>query len=342
MKVAIVSDRPGGIGLLSKAIVSRSDLRLCWAVDAGAEALARCREERPDLILMDLGPTGDGGIETTRRIMAETPCPILLVTENLRGSVSGVYEAMSAGALDAVQAPSVDANGMLHGDDELLRKIALLGSLTRAVRGRHRVRAASPLPPIVAVGASTGGPSALSTVLGALPAEFPAAIIVVQHLDVRFTEGLMATLRERTRLKVSAAAGDTAPQPGTIHVAAREDHLILDADGLLRYVREPADAPHRPAIDVLFASLARHPAASGCAVLLTGMGRDGAEGLLALHRAGFLTLAQDEATSVVWGIPGAAVALGAADQVLPLDQLAAVILRRVRSLEPAVAGMEHR
>ncbi|MBM4199923.1 MAG: chemotaxis-specific protein-glutamate methyltransferase CheB, partial [Gammaproteobacteria bacterium] len=313
----------------------------------------RCLADRPDLVLMDLLRPGLDGVETTRRIMSEAPCPILVVTASIEGRFTQVYEAISAGALDAVETPTLDAGGSLRGSEALLRKVAMIGSLTRpgatrlapfpaAPDRRGAAVTASRRPPIVAIGASTGGPSALSTVLGALPADTPASVIVVQHLDARFTAGLVASLGERTALKVEAVDKPTPPRRGTVHVAAREAHLILDENGVLGYVEDPVDVPHRPSIDMLFASLAACPSAAGCGVLLTGMGRDGAAGLLALRRAGFLTLAQNEASSVVWGIPGAAVALGAAGSVLPLDELAPAIRSHLRTLRAAsAADREH-
>ncbi|MGY6216016.1 chemotaxis-specific protein-glutamate methyltransferase CheB [Methylolobus aquaticus] len=334
MRVAIVNDRPAVIETLAMAIGDASDLQLCWTALDGREALDRCREDRPDLILMDLLTPGLDGIETTRRIMTEVPCPILVVTGDIQGGFSRVYEAISAGALDAVETPTRDTNGRVLGRDALLRKIAMIGSLTRTVPPRAVTRKPGRLPPIVAIGASTGGPSALSTLLRDLPPDLPAAILVVQHLDARFTEGLVTSLSQHTGLRVEAVGDETAPQPGRVYVAAREAHLILTEDGLLTYVNDPADAPHRPSIDVLFRRIAAHRTAAGCGVLLTGMGRDGADGLLALQRAGFLTLAQNEASSVIWGIPGAAVALGAADRILPLDELATAIDTHIRTLQP--------
>lgn len=334
MRVAIVNDRPAVIETLALAIGDTSDLQLCWTALDGREALARCREDRPDLILMDLLTPGLDGIETTRRIMTEVPCPILVVTGDIQGGFSRVYEAISAGALDAVETPTLDTNGTVLGRDALLRKIAMIGSLTKAVHPRVVTRRPGRLPPIVAIGASTGGPSALSTLLRGLPRDLPAAIVVVQHLDARFTDGLVTSLAQHTELRVQAVGGETLPQPGRVYIAAREAHLILTEDGLLAYVDEPADGPHRPSIDVLFRSIAAHRSAVGCGVLLTGMGRDGADGLLALQRAGFVTLAQNEASSVVWGIPGAAVALGAADRILPLDEFSTAIQTHIRTVQP--------
>jgi two-component system response regulator WspF len=277
--------------------------------------------------------------------MAQAPCPVLVVTATIEGQFTKVYDAMGAGALDAVEIPTLGPDGKLQGGEALLRKIRMIRSLTQnaltkgstggpeaADAGSESERTGLPgLPPLIAIGASTGGPSALAAVLGSLPASLPAAVLVVQHLDANFTAGLVSWLAKRTLLKVTACLEPVRPMAGTVYVAARDAHLVLDDGMVLRYRDEPRDTPHRPSIDALFHSIAQCGAARGCGVLLTGMGRDGAEGLLAMRRAGFLTIAQDQESSVVWGMPGAAVALEAASTVLPLDDIAPVLLYRAQA-----------
>jgi two-component system response regulator WspF len=343
MRIAIVNDLALAVEVLRRVIASMPEHRLAWVAVNGAEAVARCRADRPDLILMDLIMPVLDGVEATRRIMAETPCAILVVTASVTGNQAKVFDALGAGALDAVRTPVFGPGGTLEGAEDLRRKIQTLSRLV----GREPAETAAGLPaeagpgrvvpslsppdrslPFVALGASTGGPKALATVLGGLPSNLPAAVLVVQHLDAAFTASLIEWLAGQTPLPVQPAENGDRPQPGRIYVACRDDHLILTPQTTFAYTPDPRENPYRPSVDVCFQSLAAHAPPSGAAALLTGMGRDGARGLLALRRAGWLTLAQDEASSIIFGMPKAAVDLGAAMNVLPLDRLAPAILNR--------------
>jgi two-component system, chemotaxis family, response regulator WspF len=176
--------------------------------------------------------------------------------------------------------------------------------------------------PLVAIGASTGGPPALAAILAQWPTDFPAAVVIVQHIDVEFAPQLAHWLGARSKVKVRLAIAGERPQPGTVLIAGTNDHLVMTPDRSLRYTPEPADNPYRPSVDALFNSLAAHWPAPGIAALLTGIGRDGAVGLLRLRKAGWHTLAQDEASSVIYGMPKAAVELGGAAAIVPLDEMA--------------------
>jgi two-component system response regulator WspF len=192
------------------------------------------------------------------------------------------------------------------------------------------------LPPVVAIGSSTGGPKALATVLSRLPADFPATVVIVQHLDFHFIEGLAEWLNHSTPLPVAALTRETMLQPGKIWLAGRAEHVIINHARDLDWTQEWPELISRPSIDVFFKSLAQHPSIRGCGVLLTGMGRDGAAGLLALRKAGFHTIAQDEASCVVYGMPKAAAELGAAAAVLPLADIGDAIVERIARLHPVV------
>jgi two-component system response regulator WspF len=178
----------------------------------------------------------------------------------------------------------------------------------------------------VVLGASTGGPEALARILNALPCDLPAAVVVVQHIAAEFAPSLTTWLQGRTRLRVRLALAGDQPAPGQVLVAGSNDHLVLASDHRLAYTPEPVDYPYRPSVDAFLASLAAFWPTAGVAALLTGMGADGARGLLRLRQAGWLTLAQDKETSVVYGMPQAAVRLGAACKVLPVGELAPAVL----------------
>ncbi|MFP5223589.1 MAG: CheB methylesterase domain-containing protein [Acidobacteriota bacterium] len=185
------------------------------------------------------------------------------------------------------------------------------------------------LPPVLAIGASTGGPTAVARVLSDLAADFPGAVIVAQHLDDSFSDNLTGWLATQTSLPVALARDDDRLEPGRVYVARADAHLVVSRTNTLVYDRGSVKTPYRPSIDVLFESLANSRLRPGVAVLLTGMGDDGARGLLALRRAGWFTIAQDQATSVIYGMPKAARDMGAADLILPLHTIAALAAKHL-------------
>ena len=372
IRVGIVNDMKLAAEVLRKVVATDPALAVSWIARDGEEAVALCANDLPDLVLMDLVMPKVNGVEATRRIMASTPCPILLVTATVSGNLDLVYDAMGAGAVDVTTTPVVGDQRGLDSGEELRRKIhavcrvsspvrahaagelptdapdamasggrlqsaqlasrvppALTASALDRLQQSHpatspplRFGAARVLPPLLAIGASTGGPAALAEVLGALPGDFPAAVAIVQHIDREFVGGLATWLAGSSALPVALARGGEPLQAGRVLIAEAGHHLVLDALGRLQYTSEPRDALHCPSVDVFFSSVAEHAPSRSCGVLLTGMGRDGASGLLAMRRAGFHTVAQDQASSVVYGMPAAAAALGAARQVLPLRGIA--------------------
>lgn len=339
MRVAIVNDLALAREVLRRLVLSAPGYSIAWIAGDGAEAVRKAAADRPDVILMDLVMPIMDGVESTRRIMAESPCPILLVTSSVCGNFEKVYEAMGHGGLDAVNTPTLDRDGKVQDGEGLMARLAHLQRAARqgdkeTRRQGDKETAFSPclpvssspcLPKLVALGASTGGPEALARIVEAFPADFPAAVVIIQHIGADFAPSLVNWLQARARLRVRLARDGDTPTAGVILVAGSNDHLQLGRDHRLAYVREPADYPYRPSVDVFFSSLAGGWPSRGVAALLTGMGADGARGLLQLRQAGWLTLAQDQATSVVYGMPHAAAQLGAACRILPLPQLASAI-----------------
>jgi len=340
MRVAIVNDLQVATEALRRVVCSRPDYTVAWTAASGEEAVRRCAEDPPDVVLMDLLMPGMNGAEATRRIMGLRPCPILVVTATVAGNYSLVCEALSNGAFDAVATPVLGDNPPVHAGAAVLAKLAHVERIRLRlenkavpaacrVGGPARQRADTwPDLPLVAIGASTGGPNALRTILSQWPKDFPAAVLVAQHISADFAAPLAAWLSETCALTVRTAHGADRPQEGVILVAGTDDHLVMRPDGTLAYAREPLGNPFRPSEDVLFHSLDCHWKPS-VAVLLTGIGRDGAEGLLELRRAGWHTIAQDEYTSIVYGMPQAASQVGAAVEVLPLERIAAGVARQV-------------
>jgi chemotaxis response regulator CheB len=276
---------------------------------------------------MDLVMPNLDGVEATRRIMARTPCPIVVVTASVSESTSKVFEALGAGALDAVNTPAFEDRGAEEGVRALLGKIEMIHKLVGEPAPRRNGRksfsvAGSKSQTLVLIGASAGGPAALARILGALPDDFPAACVIVQHVDVQFVKGLAGWLNDQSAIEVRLAEEGDQPPPGCALLAGRDMHLVFASPTRLHYTMHPVDCSYRPSVNELFRSAAAEWEGEIIGVLLTGMGRDGAEGLLALNREGHYTIAQDRASSAVYGMPKAAAELKAATEILALESIA--------------------
>ncbi len=324
---------------LRRVIAAIPEYRLAWVAYDGAEAVALCAKERPDVILMDLIMPVMDGVQATRQIMADSPCAILVVTSTVSGNASKVFEAMGAGALDAVNTPVLGASGDAEGREALLQKLKIIGRLISHTESHSHLSSSSAdssvaatSSPLLAIGASTGGPAALATILADIPADFPAAIVIIQHVDEQFTDSFVGWLDQQCRLPVQRAQRGDTPQQGRVLIAGGDEHLLLRKDGRLSYSSEPEDYVYRPSVTVFFESVAEHWTGEATGVLLTGMGRDGAQGLLAMRNSGFHTIAEDEASCSVYGMPKAAAQLNAAVDILLLKDIAANLLKRFPSL----------
>lgn len=341
MRIAIVNDLPMAIEAIRRVLAGAPDYQIAWTARDGSEAVRRCAEDKPDLVLMDLIMPVMNGVEATKRIMAATPCPILVVTATVDGSAVRVFEALSAGALDAVNTPTLVGVAGAQGAAALLAKIETLRKLAMAA-GRSSVKVAEPTPVsaapfapaeekagcwMFAIGASAGGPAALAEVLRELPENLPATVVVIQHIDENFAGLLADWIGGQTKLRVRVTRDGDRPEAGTVFLPGRADHLVLTAHGTLVYRAEPVDNPFRPSVDTFFESVARHWRHSVAGVVLTGMGVDGARGLKLLRERGHPTIAQDRESSAVFGMPKAAIDCGAAAQVLPLGAIGTALRR---------------
>lgn len=327
MKIAIVNDMPMAVEALRRALAFEPAHQVVWVAANGKEAVERCAEFTPDLILMDLIMPVMDGVEATRQIMASTPCAIVIVTVDREQNVRRVFEAMGHGALDVVDTPAIGAGNPQEAAAPLLRKILNIGWLI-GQRGKPVAKLEAPLHKVVqrkglvAIGSSAGGPAALETLLKALPENFPAAIVLVQHVDQVFAAGMAEWLGSESRLPVRLAREGEPPQPGTVLLAGTNHHIRLQKNGTLAYTAEPVNEIYRPSIDVFFESVARFWNGDTVGVLLTGMGRDGAQGLKMMRQQGWLTIAQDQQSCAVYGMPKAAAAIDAAVEIHPLERIA--------------------
>lgn len=336
MRIAIAHGSREEAETLERLVTSHPGYEISWIAGSGMEAVEKAERDIPDLLLMDLNLPGLSGAGTTAAIMKDHPCAILIVVRSAKESAAQVFEAMGNGALDVVNAPGRSGDGAPV--EELLKKLAIIEKLVKREEGKaggpwRTHGRSSGRSPLVAIGSSTGGPKALAEVLSRLPDKLGAPVVVVQHLDAQFAGGLAEWLDGQTGLKVMLAGDGMGLAPDTVFVAGTNDHLILGPGRVFHYVVEPKEYPFRPSVDRFFLSARDCWPEKGVAALLTGMGKDGAKGLLALREAGWHTIAQDEPTSVVYGMPKAAADIGGATEVLPVDKIADAIAAHIRTKE---------
>ncbi len=331
MKIGIVNDSHLAVTALRRAIRLDPAYDIAWVAGDGEQAVRMAASCQPDMILMDLLMPVMDGVEATRRIMAESPCAILITTNDLGRNADRVFDAMGHGAVDAVDTPTLTQDDAALAAGPLLRKMRNISKLLLGRTATPHARTMAPRTPaaprLVAIGASAGGPAALASLLGKLPLEFSAAVMVVQHVDEAFAAGMADWLDAQCPLPVRLARAGESPQTGSVLLAGTNDHLRLADQQRLAYTPEPDDYLYRPSIDVFFESVVEHWRGEAVGVLLTGMGRDGAQGLKAMRERGFLTIAQDQATSAVYGMPKAAAAIGAAREILPLQEIAGRLVK---------------
>lgn len=304
--------------LLQRVISSVPGWQVVWAAASRAEALDCNARQSAQLVLLELSSVQDEAVESIRVFTTGTPSAVLLVSDNIHTHAASVFNALGQGAMDAVELPHNATSEVVAC---LLGKLHTIANLLghSSARSEARAKEAS----LIAIGASAGGPAALAQILTALPASLSASIVIVQHVDTRFAAGMAAWLAQSSRLPVRIACEGEPPAVGEALIAGSAGHLVLDARQRLAYVLEPSHASNRPSVDVLFESIAQYSRQRVIGVLLTGMGQDGARGLRLLRDRGHHTIAQDAASSAIYGMPKEAVRLDAAAEILPLHEIAA-------------------
>ena len=339
MKIAIVNDMLIAVEALRRVLSQSRDIEVIWVANNGAQAVEQCQINKPDLILMDLIMPVMGGVEATKQIMQKTPCPILVVTSSVDHNADKVFRAMGAGALDAVNTPVVESGNTNEIQNIILTKIKNIALLMQpknsAILSRKSKQSiankgiANKSVNLVVIGASSGGPQALENILGKLPRSFPLPIVIVQHVDQAFAAELVSWLDSITELDVKLATENERLKKGNVYIAAKSDHLIINEKMLLSYSAGPDDVVFRPSVDVFFDSVRQNWPGKTIGVVLTGMGNDGAKGLLQLRKRGDLTITQDKQSCAVYGMPKAVAQLDAAEEILALDNIANRIMQLI-------------
>jgi two-component system, chemotaxis family, protein-glutamate methylesterase/glutaminase len=354
IRVLVVEDSTTVRKYLIDVLRAAPDIEVVGEAQDGSRAIELCERLRPDVITLDMMLPVMSGLAATEYIMAHFPTPILVVSSSTnRGELFKTYEALAAGAVDVLDKPQA-AQSIDEWAERLVSSVRLISRIKVITHPRAKLRLASAATPrhapepsgegvssidaaigdfdVVAIGASTGGPAALVEILRALPSDFPLPILLVLHINATFAASFADWLDGQSELRVGYAKGGEplASVRGRVTMAPPDYHLTVER-GMLRLTTGPERNFSRPSVDVLFESLAREHGKRTMACLLTGMGRDGAAGLLRVRRAGGLTVAQDEQTSVVYGMPGEAVRLEAAQKVLS-----------VHAIGPALADMAGR
>jgi two-component system chemotaxis response regulator CheB len=367
IRVLVVDDSVVVRRLIVDALSDVPGVEVVGTAANGLLAQSRIDHLKPDAVTMDIEMPQMNGIEAVRELRKRHPrLPVIMFSTLSAAGASATLEALAAGATDYVTKPSnvgSIAESVAAVRDQLVPKIRMLANRSAPARPAPPIKAPQrPLPPtgpsrltappgkplaagpvvrrgpqgrvdIIAIGSSTGGPDALTKVLTGLPTDLPVPVVVTQHMPPVFTRMFAERLDRSTQLTVVEAADGMAVVAGTVYIAPGDRHLVLLRRGtatVTQLTSAPPENSCRPAVDVMFRSVAQLYGASAYAAVLTGMGQDGRRGAKALRDAGAEVLAQDEQSSVVWGMPGAVVAAGLADEILPLDRIAAALLGRLK------------
>ena len=336
MEIAIVNESDHCATLLHQIITNQSHHSISWVANSADDALEKISTQAVDLVIMGLISPTSSGLDMTQEIMKSYPCAILIVTSDVDENANMIFSAMASGALDVIQSPVNDntCSNREFFTQELLNKFTII---ERLIKSNNRNKAIQiqqqkefgSLCPLVCIGASTGGPGSLITLLKDIPKDTKATYVIVQHVDKNFIAGLAEWLNSSVPLPVLVAEKNKKPEPGHIYIAGGDEHLLINHKLAFEYTPDPIDYSYRPSIDIFFNSACDNWTGKKIGVLLTGMGDDGAQGLLSLKQQGAYTIAQDEETCAVFGMPKAAIKLNAVSIVLPIQSIGSSITRRL-------------
>ncbi|MFP4431045.1 MAG: chemotaxis response regulator protein-glutamate methylesterase [Spirochaetaceae bacterium] len=362
ISVLIVDDSALMRNLVSKILEAQPDIRVAGRAMNGLFALQKIEKELPDVIILDLEMPQMNGIEFLKeRRRRQIQTPVIILSSLAEKGARITMEALGLGAADFIQKPSGSVSLDLHTvAGQLVELVRIYGGRAAEVAERSTIameaaavppKPAAPAPAapvpatitptekpgptrLIAFGVSTGGPNALRKVFAEFPADIPAPIVVVQHMPAGFTEEFAKSLDKICSLSVRQAEDGALAEAGTIHIAPGNKHLSVERrhqGALLRLSDDPPRNGHRPSVDVLFHSVAKEYGNNALAVIMTGMGRDGADGMAEIRKRGGLTVGQDQETSIVYGMPRVAYEMGAVEHQVPLSQIAQVVGKLISS-----------
>lgn len=348
IKVLLVEDSPIALEILQRMLKSSEEILVVGTAGNGREALALIPKVKPDIICTDFHMSKMDGLELTRQVMATYPVPILVVSNSVHQEDSNrIFQLLQAGAIDVFPKP---VTGLLSDYEKakakLIGKIKVIAGVRVFTKPLAKTAAVAPIKSphssslasattidfanasslrIVAIGSSTGGPQALNKIFSQLPKDFPLPIICTQHISQGFLQGLVDWLDSSSQLTIKIAREAEVPIPGTVYFAPDGVHLVFNSLGKLTYLDSGTIDGHCPSVTAMMQATAKYYGKSALGILLTGMGKDGAAGMQAIARSGGITIAQDEASSVVFGMPKEAIALGAAQHVLDVGEIAPLL-----------------
>lgn len=349
IRVLIIDDSASVRQALTHVLEQDPDIEVMGAASDPFMAAKKIQEELPDVITLDVEMPRMDGITFLRKIMAQRPIPVVMCSSLTEEGSQTLMQALEAGAVDVILKPKIGAADHLAESGIRVREAVKAAAVARLGRNRREITSAMPaakltadavLPPpdgramakttemVACIGASTGGTEALRVLLEQLPANSPG-IVIVQHMPDKFTAAFAQRLNTLCEVEVKEAVQGDPVLRGHVLIAPGDKHIMLERQGARYHVavrQGPLVSRHRPSVDVLFRSAARAAGGNAMGVILTGMGDDGARGMNEMHQAGAYTVAQDEATSIVFGMPKEAIAHGGVDRILPLDQIAREIL----------------
>lgn len=342
IRVLVVDDSPLMCKILTNIMNCDPQILVAAVANNGKEAVELVPRLKPDIITMDIDMPVMDGFEATKQIMAYHPTPILIVSSKVfKVGMEKVFKAISHGALDVIDKSELELVGDKKSGEALIAKIKYLNGVRvmhRPIAKLRNERSVVDLKPlrkkisdkIVAIVASTGGPQALLEILKRLPEDFPSGIVIVQHITNGFLAGLVDWLAKECKIKVKIGEDSEEIRPGVAYIAPDNVQMRVEDGGKISLSNEPAHGGHRPSGDVLLESVARTYGQGGVAAILTGMGRDGAMGMKAIKQLHGKTIAQNEESCVVFGMPNAAIEMNVIDEVLPLEGIAEEIVAMVR------------
>lgn len=338
IRVLVVDDSQFVVETISKKLQADQEIEVIGSASNGIEAVEKVKSLKPDVVTLDIIMPEMDGLTALSRIMLESPTPVVMLSALTSENAASTIQALELGAVDFCLKTSVVKSGGNGADESLIAKIKMAStqvpsrrpiSLTHnsAVRNKAGAKGSCSINRLVAIGSSTGGPRALMELIPALPADIPAAILVVQHMPPMFTKSLAERLNQASKIEVIEANNGSPVTRGQALIAPGDYHMIVASEGNVTLTQDPPVLGVRPSVDTLMTSVAMTYKNISLGVILTGMGSDGTEGAASIKKAGGQVLAQDEATSAIYGMPMSVAKAGHADRILPLDKMADEIVR---------------